>query len=44
MPKLPDYIDPMAFGLKMGVIVPGTDNGAIGKIRRKHFGKNSQVF
>ncbi|MDW7651812.1 MAG: coenzyme F420-0:L-glutamate ligase [Bacillota bacterium] len=25
MPKLPDYIGPTAFGVKMGVIVPGSD-------------------
>ena len=25
MPKLPDYIGPVAFGVKMGVILPGTD-------------------
>lgn len=25
MLKLPDYIGPMAFGVKMGVVVPGTD-------------------
>ncbi|EEG77426.1 coenzyme F420-0:L-glutamate ligase [Dethiobacter alkaliphilus] len=25
MPKLPDYIGPLAFGVKMGVVVPGTD-------------------
>jgi F420-0:gamma-glutamyl ligase len=25
MPKLPDYIGPVAFGIKMGVIVPGAD-------------------
>lgn len=25
MPKLPDYIGPAAFGIKMGVVVPGTD-------------------
>ncbi len=25
MPKLPDYIGPIAFGVKMGVIVPGAD-------------------
>ncbi len=25
MLKLPDYIGPMAFGIKMGVVVPGTD-------------------
>lgn len=25
MVKMPDYIGPMAFGLKMGVILPGMD-------------------
>jgi|GEM_PF-5738307 len=25
MSKLPDYIGPVAFGIKMGVIVPGAD-------------------
>lgn len=25
MPKLPDYFGPAAFGVKMGVVVPGTD-------------------
>ena len=25
MPRLPDYIGPIAFGIKMGVIVPGAD-------------------
>jgi len=36
MPKLPDYFGPAAFGLKMGVVVPGTDlNGMVVSALRK---------